>query len=169
MLFSMMLVLAVTSCLLELMIAAKVPIWRQLSGKYPLFNLLNSLFISFVMGIAFGAGGLVAMGSGVISTVLSVPGYKFLYWNYDTPEAKAHGGNQIKYYKANSKVYLDKWRIALSDLAKLTYNIIKFITFPIWFTRAVFVKVNPYIRNFNTWLDKRKRRKAILRAVSSTR
>jgi hypothetical protein len=165
----MMLVLAVTSCLLELMIAAKVPIWRQLSGRYPLFNLLNSLFLSFVMGIAFGAAGLVAMGAGVISTVLSVPGYKFLYWNYDTPEAKLHGGNQFKYYRANFKVHFSKWQVALSDLTKLTYNFIKFITFPIWFTRAVFVKVNPYIKNFNTWLDKRRRRKAILKAVSSTR
>lgn len=167
MLFSMMLVLAVTSCALELMIAAKVPIWRQLSGKYPLFNLLNSLFISFVMGIAFGSAGLVAMGAGVISTILSVPGYKFLYWNYDTPEAKARGGSQVKYYKANFDTQFQKWKIALSDLTKLTYNFIKFITLPIWLTRAIFVKVNPYIKKFNNWLDKRKRKRALLKAISS--
>jgi hypothetical protein len=161
MLFSMMLVLAVTSCALELMIAAKVPLWRQWSGKYPLFNLLNSLFISFVMGIAFGAGGLVAMGAGVLSTLLSVPGYKFLYWNYDTPEAKSKGGNQIAYYKANFHIHYAKWKVALSDLTKLTYNIIKFITIPIWVTRAIFVKVNPYIRRFNNWLDNRRRSRTL--------
>ena len=166
MLFSMMLVLAVTSCALELMIAAKVPIWRRWSAKYPLFNLLNSLFISFVMGIAFGAGGLVAMGSGVISTLLSVPGYHLLYWNYDSPSARARGGSQYRYYKANFTTSWSRWRVALSDLGKLTYNFIRFITFPIWFTRAVFVKVNPYIAKFNRWLDRRRRRRAIRRALS---
>ena len=88
MLLSMMLILAVTSSLLELMIASKIPAWRRLSAKSPLFNLLNSLFISFIMGIAFGAAGLVAMGAGVISTIISVPGYQFLHWNYDSEMAK---------------------------------------------------------------------------------
>lgn len=155
----MMLVLAVTSAALELMIASKVPAWRKLSAKYPLFNLLNSLFISFITGMAFGANGLVAMGAGVISTIISVPGYQFLYWNYDSPQAKARGGNQFAHHKANFKLTYNKWKIALSDLAKLTYNIIRFITFPIWFTRAVFVRINPYIGKFNNWLDRRRSRK----------
>ena len=137
----MMLILAVTSTLLELMIASKVPAWRRLSAKSPLFNLLNSLFISFVMGIAFGAAGLVAMGAGVISTVLSVPGYQFLYWNYDSPQAKKLGGNIMK----NSR---HKWTTAFSDLFRIIYKVIRVITFPIWATRSVILKFNN-IKNKN--------------------
>jgi len=135
MLLSMMLILAVTSCALELMIAAKVPPWRRLSAKSPLFNLINSLFISFIMGLAFGASGLVALGAGVISTILSVPGYQFLYWNYDSPQAKALGGNIIKHNKS-------KWGSAISDLLKLIYKIIRIITFPIWGLRWLNQKLN---------------------------
>lgn len=135
MLLSMMIILAVTSTLLELMIAAKIPAWRRLSAKSPLFNLLNSLLISFIMGLAFGAAGLIAMGAGVISTVLSVPGYQFLYWNYDSPQALAHGGNMMIHIKA-------KWLQAFRDLAKVIYSIIRVITFPIWGTRIAIQKYN---------------------------
>lgn len=137
MLLSMMLILAVTSTLLELMIAAKIPAWRRLSAKSPLFNLLNSLFLSFLVGIAFGANGLIAMGSGVISTVLSVPGYQFLHWNYDSPQAKRSGGNIIKHNRS-------KWGSAISDLFKLIYKIIRIITFPIWGLRWVNQKLNKH-------------------------
>jgi hypothetical protein len=137
MLLTMMIILAITSTVLELMIAAKIPAWRRLSAKSPLFNLLNSLFISFLMGIAFGAGGLIAMGAGVISTVLSVPGYKFLYWNYDSPQALSHGGNMMTHVKT-------KWIQAFKDLAKVIYGIIRFITFPIWGTRYAIKKYQSF-------------------------
>jgi len=163
MLFDMMIVLAVTSCALELMIAARIPIWRQLSARYPLFNLLNSLVISFVVGIAFGAAGLVAMGAGVISTILSVPGYQFLKWNYDTPSARAHGGSEYKYYSAifkskliGYKVTLNKWRIALADLSKLMYSFIRFLTFPIWMTRDFIVWLRPYVVKYNNYVARKR-------------
>lgn len=142
MLLSMMLILAITSTVLELMIAAKIPAWRRLSGKSPLFNLLNSLFISFLMGIAFGASGLIAMGAGVISTVLSVPGYKFLYWNYDSEQAKKHGGNMMHFMKA-------KWFQAFKDLGKVIYSIIRVITFPIWGTRLLVQKYKSFKLKFS--------------------
>jgi hypothetical protein len=132
-----MLILAITSTLLELMIASKIPAWRRLSAKSPLFNLVNSLLLSFLVGIAFGAAGLIAMGAGVISTVLSVPGYQFLHWNYDSPQAKRSGGNIIK----NSR---HKWSTAFSDLFKLIYKIIRVITFPIWIIRSATIKYNAY-------------------------
>lgn len=138
MLLSMMIILAVTSTLLELMIAAKIPAWRRLSAKSPLFNLLNSLFISFIMGIAFGAAGLVAMGSGVISTVLSVPGYQFLHWNYDSEMAKRNGGSMWKYT-------LNKWSTTIKDFFQLVYKIMRIITAPIWITRILLQKRSAYI------------------------
>lgn len=134
----MMIILAVTSTLLELMIAAKIPAWRRLSAKSPLFNLLNSLFISFIMGIAFGAAGLVAMGSGVISTVLSVPGYQFLHWNYDSEMAKRNGGSMWKYT-------LNKWSTTIKDFFQLVYKIMRIITAPIWITRILLQKRSAYI------------------------
>lgn len=156
MLFSMMIVLAFTSTALELMIAARVPFWRRLSAKSPLFNLLNSLFLSFVVGVAFGAAGLVAMGAGVISTVLSVPGYKFLYWNYDSPQAIALGGNRMVHVKKDIKAQYDKWHIALADFAKLIYTFIKILTFPIWALRWILTKSRPYVKRFNDYVDSRK-------------
>lgn len=125
MLLSMMLILAITSTLLELMIAAKVPAWRRLSAKSPLFNLLNSLFLSFLVGIAFGAAGLIAMGAGVISTVLSVPGYQFLYWNYDSPQAKNYPGGIMKHKK---KEFFG----TIGILFRFIYKVIRLCTLPLW-------------------------------------
>jgi hypothetical protein len=128
MLLSMMLILAATSALLELMIAAKIPAWRRLAGKSPLFNLLNSLVISFIVGLAFGGSGLIAMGAGVISTILTVPGYALLKWAYDSPQAQARGGNQLKYFS-------DKSKVVVSDTIKIIYKILRVITFPLWGSR----------------------------------
>ena len=137
MLLTMMLLLAVTSCALELMIAAKIPAWRRLSAKSPLFNLLNSLAISFLMGVAFGGSGLIAMGAGVISTIMSVPGYKFLYWNYDSPQAQKYGGSMFTYT-------MKKWKTVMSDFFKILYKILRVITAPIWMTRYVLEKYSSY-------------------------
>jgi len=135
MLLTMMIILAITSTILELMIASKVKWWRQKSHQSKLFNMLNSLFLSFLVGLAFSASGLIAMGSGVISTVLTVPGYQFLHWNYDSEMAQKHGGNMLAHLRG-------KWMQAFKDLAKVIYTIIKVITFPIWATRAVVKKIN---------------------------
>jgi hypothetical protein len=75
------------------------------------------------------------MGAGVISTVLSVPGYQFLYWNYDSPMAQRHGGNMLAHNKK-------KWLTALADFFKLIYKIIRIITFPIWGLRWLNQKLN---------------------------
>ena len=153
MLLSMMLILAVTSCALELMIAAKIPAWRRLSARSPLFNLLNSLAISFAMGLAFGGNGLVAMGAGVISTILSVPGYQFLRWNYDTPEAKAQGGNRAVYYWRNFHVHWAKWRKVLGEFNQLIYTIFRIITIPVRILNSVYKFIRPYILKYNAYVE----------------
>jgi len=134
MLLSMMIILAVTSTLLELMIAAKIKWWRVKSYESKLFNMLNSLFLSFLIGLAFSASGLIAMGAGVISTVLSVPGYKFLHWNYDSEQAQKHNGNMIQHLKS-------KWFQTIKDFFTLVYKILRIITFPIWGTRWAVTKL----------------------------
>lgn len=134
--------LAIMSTALELMIAARVPAWRRLSHKNQLFNLLNSMFISYLMGIAFGAAGLIAMTSGVVSTMLSVPGYQFLHWNYDSPQAQKVGGNIYAHNKTIYKKKISNIKQTIFDIFNLIYKILKIITAPIWITRLAFDKIN---------------------------
>jgi len=134
MLLSMMIILAITSTILELMIASKIKWWRQKSYQSKLFNMLNSLFLSFLIGLAFSASGLIAMGAGVISTVLTVPGYKFLHWNYDSEQAQKHNGNMMQHMKS-------KWLQTIKDFFTLVYKILRIITFPIWGTRWAVTKI----------------------------
>lgn len=134
MLLTMMLILAITSTLIELLIASKVKWWRQKSHDNKLFNVLNSLLLSFLIGLAFSASGLIAMGAGVISTLFTIPGYQFLHWNYDSPMAQKHGGNMMLHLKS-------KWFQTIKDFFTLVYKILRIITFPIWGTRWAVTKL----------------------------
>ena len=130
--------LAIMSAALELMIAAQVPLWRQWSHRSKLFNLLNSMVLSYLIGIAFGAQGLIAMTSGVLSTFLTIPGYAFLNWNYDTEKAKVQDGNRYQYAKKTVKPKLEKGKELGSDLIKVGYVTGKVITSPVWISRKVY-------------------------------
>lgn len=127
--------LAVVSTTLELMLAAQIPAWRKWSHKSKLFNLVNSLFLSYLIGIAFGAQGLIAMSAGVLSTMLSIPGYAYLHWNYDSEEAKARGGNRYKHYQKEVKPKVQQTTAATkevaSDLARGTVFVAKTVAFPL--------------------------------------
>lgn len=135
--FSFMMLLAIASAIVELTFASKFPAWRKAAKRNKAINLAISLALSFVLGIMFGAAGLIAMSAAIISTVIAVPGYAVLEWAYDSPEAQKHGGNLFKYYA-------ERWKIAMSDLVKLIYKIIKIITAPIWITRAIIEKIIYY-------------------------
>lgn len=131
--FSLVIMLAIASTVVELTFASKFPAWRKAAKRNKAINLAVSIALSFILGVLFGAAGLIAMSAAIISTVLSVPGYIFLEWAYDSPAAAKRGGNQIKYYS-------DRWKVAISDLVNLIYKIIKIITFPIWATRSLVLK-----------------------------
>ena len=135
MLFMMMIWLAIASTIVEMMFAAKIPYWRKNAHKFKWVNMVMSILLSFVLGLMFGAAGLIALGAAMISTVLSIPGYAFLHWNYDSPQASKHGGNMTRHLRA-------KWSQAFKDLAKMIYGIIRVITFPIWATRSILNKIN---------------------------
>lgn len=135
MLFSMMISLAIASSIVELMFAAKIPWWRRNAYKLKWFNMVISIFLSWFLGFLFGAGGLIVMGAAMISTALSIPGYAFLHWNYDSEQAAKHGGNMYGHIRK-------KWSQAFKDLAKVIYAVIRTITFPIWGTRWVIRKLN---------------------------
>lgn len=131
--FAFVIVLTLASFMFEMIIASKTPTWRKNAKKYKMVNLALSVMLSFVMGILFGAAGLIVMTAAILSTLISIPGYTFLYWCYDSPSAKLHGGNQFQYYK--NQVFT-----VLADLYKLIYKILRIITFPIWGTRVVMTK-----------------------------
>jgi len=131
--FIMMMMLAISSTIVEMMFAARFSAWRYYAHNYKWFNMLVSIFLSYVLGLAFGASGLIALGAAMVSTVLSIPGYAFLHWNYDSAPARAVGGNLFQHH-------WDKWKVALVDLSKIIYKVIRFITAPIWMSRIVLQK-----------------------------
>ena len=133
--FTLAIMLALASTIIEISFAAKVPVWRKAAKKNKTINMIISILLSFILGILFGAGGLIAMSAAMISTVLSIPGYAFLEWAYDSPQAQKRGGNQIEYYNK-------RWKQALADLVQLTYKVIRIITLPIWATRNAIIKIN---------------------------
>lgn len=132
---SLVVMLAISSSIVELAFAANFPRWRQAANNNKAINLTISVIISYILGVAFGAAGLIAMSAAIISTVLSIPGYAFLHWAYDSPRAQKHNGNLLKHYT-------NKWKQVLTDFAEFVYKVLRIITFPIWATRAVIVKFN---------------------------
>lgn len=132
---SLVFMLAVASTIVELAFAANFSRWRQAANNNKAINLSISVVISYILGVAFGAAGLIAMSAAIISTVLSIPGYAFLHWAYDSPRAQKHNGNLLKHYT-------DKWKQVLTDFVAFVYKILRIITFPIWATRAVILKFN---------------------------
>lgn len=142
--FSFVIVLALASFILEMMVAAKIPAWRKNAKKYKMVNLVLSILLSFVMGVLFGAAGLIVMTAAILSTLMSIPGYSFLHWCYDSPQAIKNGGNQVAHIKKQTINSFHKMKVALIDLFNLIYKIIRFITFPIWGTRAALNKIRSY-------------------------
>lgn len=133
--------LAIMSTALELMIAAQIPVWRQWSHKSKLFNLINSLVLSYILGIAFGAGGLIAMTAGVLSTFMTIPGYSLLHWNYDSePAREKYEGNRYRHAKKAAKPKYEKAKELGGDLVKVGWVTGKVVTSPIWIPRKIYKK-----------------------------
>ena len=130
MFFSFAIILAIASTAIEMLFAAKIPAWRRAAKNWKIVNLVISILLSFVLSIMFGAAGLIAMTAAIFSTLMSIPGYAFLHWMYDSDQAQQHGGNMLRYYA-------DRWKQVMIDLGTLIYKILKIITAPIWITRAV--------------------------------
>jgi hypothetical protein len=135
--FAMMMMLAVASTMVEMMFAANFPAWRRNAHKYKWVNMVISITLSFILGIAFGAQGLIVMGGAMISTAFSIPGYALLHYNYDTETARRYKGGMFQHG-------FNKWKQVISDFFKILYKILRLITAPIWITRAALVKYNAY-------------------------
>ena len=134
---SFVILLAVMSSLFEGMLAAKIPILRKIGHKSKLANLMISILISYILGVAFGAGGLIAMTAAILSTIMSIPVYTYLYWNYDSPKAKSLP--EKSQYSHQAK----KWKQVGADTVKMTYGTLKVVTAPIWIPRGIYRKFKP--------------------------
>lgn len=140
----MMIMLAISSTVVEMMFAANFKSWRVNAHKYKWFNMAISILISFILGLAFGAAGLIALGAAMVSTMLSIPGYAFLHWNYDSPKAQTLGTTRTTHIKTVAKDKSDKGKELAGDLAKVAYGTGKVITAPIWITRKATTKYKAY-------------------------
>jgi hypothetical protein len=136
--------LAIMSTIVEMMFAMNFKAWREAAHKYKSVNMIISLALSFTIGIMFGAGGLIAMTAGMISTVLSVPGYAFLYWNMDSPKARSLGTTRTNNTKQIAKKKYEKTKEVADDLAKVAYGTAKVVTAPVWIPRKVNHKIKSY-------------------------
>jgi len=145
--FSFVITLAIASAAVELIFASKFPVWRRVARQNKAVNLSISIALSFLLGIMFGAAGLIAMSAAIISTVLVIPGYALLEWAYDSPEAQAKGGNLIKYYS-------DKAKVVSKDTINLVYKILRILTFPIWAFRSILDKYRVYANKARTFKSK---------------
>jgi hypothetical protein len=148
MLFTMMIFLAISATIVEGMFASKFKYWRINAHKFKWLNMVISIGISFVLGVMFGAAGLIAMGAAMISTVMSIPMYAFLHWNYDSPMAAAHGGNMYLHNKGIFKVQYLKWKQVMIDFTRVIYLTLRAITAPIWICRSAAIKIKELIDKF---------------------
>jgi hypothetical protein len=129
--------LAIMSTIVEMMFAVNFKSWREAAHKYKAVNMIISLLLSFAIGMMFGAGGLIAMTAGMISTVLSIPGYAFLYWNMDSPKAASLGTTRTNHTKNVAKKKFEKTKEVSNDLAKVAYGTAKVVTAPVWIPRKI--------------------------------
>ena len=63
--------LAVISTAMEMTIVVKVSAIKRLFERFTFVGLAFSFLLSYGIGVAFGAGGLIAMTAGVLSTMIS--------------------------------------------------------------------------------------------------
>ena len=148
--FAFAIMLAIASTIVEMMFAANFPTWRRLAHEFKWFNMTISILLSFIIGVAFGAGGLIAMTAGLISTVFSIPGYAFLHWNYDTPKAQSLGTTRTNHMKTKTKTKFAKGKELASDLGKVAYGTGKVITAPIWIPRKASHKYKAFKAKYNS-------------------
>ena len=71
MLLWLIVMIGISSAILELMLVVKVPALRRLVTKYVIVGLIFSIILSIVLSSIFAVGGLVAFGAFVTSTVIT--------------------------------------------------------------------------------------------------
>ena len=124
MLIEAALIVAFVSWLTEMIIARKLPLYRRAASANDIVGIVMSLALSAVIGATFGAGGMIIMLGGLISTLASLATYKAWGW-WDT--SGSAGWN--------------KFCTTMRDFFHLMHKILRVVTFPIWGWRALKAKM----------------------------
>lgn len=75
--FMFAMTLAVISTAIEMFLAGRFKIIHRIFVKYTIVGLTFSFLLSYGIGVAFGAAGLIAMFGAIMSTVMSYICYEF--------------------------------------------------------------------------------------------
>lgn len=98
------LVLALVSAYVELAIMKRVPIVKKLSIRYAVFSIVFSILLSYVLGMFFGASGVVPLIAGLLSTVMTEPAHAF---------SRMSGNSKAKVFMRDAKAtYKPMWTIS---------------------------------------------------------
>lgn len=120
---SFALILAVCSTAFEMIIASKWDWWRTKAAHSLLVCGVGSIVLSYVLGVAFGAHGLIGMTAGIMSTVMSAMCYPILelYLKHKT---------EIAGYKTRSRAWLERNIQTLADFGRFLMSIVRLVTLP---------------------------------------
>lgn len=88
MLFSMALMLAIMSSIIELYVVLKFERIRRLMVRFPKVDIGISFFLSYILGTLFAAGGMVVLFAAILSTILSLFIYSTGVVEYLTPDRR---------------------------------------------------------------------------------
>lgn len=83
---TLILLTAVTSLIFEIGIASKWSLYRKLASANLLVNLAGSMFLSWGVGVAFGASNMVMAVAAMLSTIMTIPYYQFMLQADQNPE-----------------------------------------------------------------------------------
>lgn len=83
--FMFAMTLAIISTAIEMFLAGRFKFIHHLFVKYTVIGLIFSFALSYGIGVAFGAAGLIAMFGAILSTVLSYICYEFDLVRFFTP------------------------------------------------------------------------------------
>ena len=146
---TMMFILAGVSSFLELVIITIIPPLKKLYNWTPkgqpvgmAINLAGSMLLSYFVGAAFGAGGLIAMGSGLTSTAMTVLFLRLEQF------AKSRGHNSVKgeindartrlhaFWEEYGQMFRDLWKVILITIRIITWPLRKYRTTREWIIKT---------------------------------
>lgn len=122
-------VFGIIAAILELRLALKIPIIRKLVERFSVVGIGFSIGLSLLLGMLFGAAGMIVMFAAILATTLTQPVYVFL--------------NKTKKQTSKTKQQVEDFKATWRPVGKLIKYAFLLVTAPLW----VPVKIR------NWWLD----------------
>ncbi len=122
----LVLVLAGCSVWLELKLFQKVPALRKVVGKWALVGIAISLALSYFLGAAFGAGGIIVLMAGLLSTAIAEP-FRRTFNQASAVQAKVE---KLNYWKKNTE---ETYHYVLVGIKWLCVLLLAPLWLPVWY------------------------------------